>query len=116
MAYFATWCDPCLVEVPAFNALVEGSDAVKGLAVVGVALDLDGRQIVEPFVKYMNIKYTVALADESTLNGRTPFGPVQAIPVSFLVDAAGRHVESFVGLTPIDYVRRRARELVEENR
>lgn len=114
--YFATWCTPCIAEIPAFNQLAHGDDPVEGFEVVGVALDLDGRALVREFVDYMEIGYPVALADQNTLNGLTPFGTVRAIPASFLVDAQGRHVETFMGLTPIEYLRHRVAELVEDGR
>lgn len=122
--FFATWCAPCLAEIPTFVAMQRADTAgeetseaggayVEGLKVVGVAMDLEREQVVKPFMEYMEINYPVLLADERILGGRSPFGPIQAIPVSFLVDPEGRHVETFVGLAPIAYVQRRVRALMD---
>lgn len=114
VTYFATWCQPCLAEIPAFNALVAEEGGVPGLSVVGISVDLQPEEILRPFVEYMQIRYPVLRADEAMKRGRTPFGDVPAIPTSFLVDRDGRVVETFVGLAPIEYVRRRATALAED--
>lgn len=114
--YFATWCQPCLAEIPAFNRLARRDGSGPDLVVLGVSVDLQPDEVLRPFVEYMGIEYPVLVADTAMLNGRTPFGEVHAIPASFLVDPAGRHVESFLGPAPIDYVRRRAGELASGGR
>ncbi|MFN3197794.1 MAG: TlpA family protein disulfide reductase [Bradymonadia bacterium] len=112
VTFFTTWCDPCIAEIPALNDMVDGPTAIEGFKVVAISLDLNPRQLVEQFVEFMGIQYPVLLADEGMLRGDTPFGTVRTIPAAFLVDADGRHVDTFVGMTPLGYIRRRAQELI----
>lgn len=111
VTFFTTWCDPCIAEIPALNDMVEGERAIDGFRVVAVSLDLNPKQLVEQFVEFMDIKYPVLYADEAMLQGMTPFGTVRTIPAAFLIDTEGRHVDTFVGMTPMGYIRRRAQEL-----
>ena len=108
VSFFATWCGPCLQELPAIDRLAAEEER---LTVLAVSLDNTPKKLVPAFVNYLNFKSKVVLADRGMMTGNTPFGPLPAIPVSFLVDARGRHVETFFGLTPTDYVRRRVDEL-----
>jgi len=109
--FFATWCSPCLLEIPQLAGLVEGENKIEGFTVIGVAMDVGGAQLVSPFRDYMKIPYPLALADDAMLHGRTPFGTVRALPASFLIDPDGRHVETFRGIVPLTYLRRRVRAL-----
>src|SRR5215510_13499817 len=47
--FWATWCDPCRVEIP---WLIEMQDKYgpKGFTVLGIAMDEDGKPVVAPFV------------------------------------------------------------------
>lgn len=110
---FATWCQPCIAELPALNDLIAGPEPVEGLAVVAVDVETEPEAQLPAFLERVKIDFPVLLADDAILSGDTPFGPVRAIPISFLVDPAGRHVETFVGPTPIDHLRRRVRALLE---
>ena len=47
--FWATWCQPCKLEIPYLIDL-NRKYASKGLVIVGVAMDDEGRQKVEPYV------------------------------------------------------------------
>jgi hypothetical protein len=79
---------------------------------LGVALDLDGRKLLPMFLEVRGLAYPVGLADERMLHGETPFGPVRAIPATFLVDADGRHVETFQGVVPFAHLQARLDALI----
>ena len=61
--FWATWCAPCVHQVPVLNAFQErmGEDVI----VIGVAVDARGVEVVAPFAEEHGIAYRVALADES---------------------------------------------------
>ncbi|MCB9522068.1 MAG: TlpA family protein disulfide reductase [Myxococcales bacterium] len=110
--YFATWCEPCLEEAPRLEGLLRGDDPLRGFEVLGVSVDLSGEALVPPWAELLRISYPLILADKGSLQGNTPFGPLPAIPASFLVDAKGRYVQSFLGQVPIRYLRRRVEALI----
>lgn len=110
--YFATWCVPCIDELPRLNDLVPENEQTPGdLWIVGVSLDRGQRADLEAFVKATRLRFAVALADEAALSGTTPFGPLPAVPASYLLDAEGRAVERFRGVVPIGYLKRRVAAL-----
>src|ERR1700733_14741701 len=48
--FWATWCEPCKVEIPWLIAMQQKYGA-KGFTVLGVAMDDEGRSAVAPFVQ-----------------------------------------------------------------
>lgn len=93
LTFFATWCPPCVEEVPVLNRLhTELGDA--GFSVVGLAVDQQGPGIVAQFVKRKAILYPVLMAEAKTTRD---FGGVYGIPVSFLVNKAGNVVKKYSG-------------------
>ena len=83
--FWATWCPPCLSEIPGYIALQEkyGKD---GLVIVGISLDSEAPEAVKEFVAQHHMNYPVVLGDESVT---TPFGGVEEIPTTFIVDRQG---------------------------
>jgi peroxiredoxin len=114
--FFTTWCAPCEAEFQNLNTLARAHADAGDLAIVGVALDLDGKKLLPVFLEVRGLNYPVLLADERMLHGQTPFGPVPAIPATFLVDAGGRHVESFQGVVPYEHLKARLAPLLSAAR
>jgi hypothetical protein len=52
----------------------------------------ENRELVELYKKALSIPFPVALADAQTLAGAGAFGDVSAVPVTVLLDRAGRVV------------------------
>jgi hypothetical protein len=57
----------------------------------------ENREIVELYRKALSIPFPVALADETTTAGGGPFGDVTAVPVTVILDRAGRIVLRVAG-------------------
>ncbi|HEV3469709.1 MAG TPA: TlpA disulfide reductase family protein [Pyrinomonadaceae bacterium] len=89
--FWATWCAPCLQEIPELKGLAAGGSA----QVVGVALDEGGPDAVRRFVEQHGINYTVLLGDEETF---TRFDGV-GIPYTLLLDSSQRVVKIYRGTT-----------------
>lgn len=89
--FWATWCQPCLKEIPELKALA-GSGQVN---VVGVALDEEGRSTVAPFVERHQIAYTILLGNQSVLQRFAGFG----IPHTVVLDSAWRVLNVYRGPT-----------------
>jgi peroxiredoxin len=64
VVFWATWCAPCVREVPALNAL---HDALhdKGLEVVGLNVEVDDVPQVREFVRERDVRYRVVIDDGS---------------------------------------------------
>jgi thiol-disulfide isomerase/thioredoxin len=94
--FFATWCPPCLEEVPSLVEL-QKELAKDGFSVIGLSVDEGGARVVGKLVMKMGINYPVVMADRGTITG---FGGVYGIPVSFLVNQNGNIVKKYVGYVP----------------
>jgi len=89
--FWATWCQPCMSEIPELKQLAAGSK----VKVVGIALDQDGVKTIRPFVASNSINYTVLVGDEEVFQRFNGIG----IPYTLLLDPAQRIVKIYRGPT-----------------
>jgi thiol:disulfide interchange protein len=96
--FWATYCVPCVKEIPTFNRLHEQLGG-KGVAVLGVYMDVDGgAPLVEGFLKAHPMKYPVALGSDKT----TDLFHLDKLPVTVVFDRHGKTLQRFEGYTPAD--------------
>lgn len=62
--FWATWCPPCIYQIPVLNQLQAAHEAGGDLVVIGISVDVDGVEVVEPFVREHGVEYTIVLGDE----------------------------------------------------
>ncbi len=91
--FWATWCPPCVKEIPHFVELYEQYKD-KGVEIVGISLDREGVSVVKPFVQKFQIKYPIMMTDGKVDKA---FGEIQSIPTTFLIDSAGNIRKKYVG-------------------
>jgi thiol:disulfide interchange protein len=91
--FWATWCVPCIQEIPAFNKVHQDFGA-KGVAVVGVAMDEEGAERVKPFLGKHPMSYTVALGNEAL--GKQ-FKTDEGLPITVIYDRTGKELKQFRG-------------------
>lgn len=77
--FWATWCQPCLKELPILNQLSDD-----GVRVVAIALDEEGARVVEPFVAEHRLAYTILLGDQEIFQRFTGF----TIPFTLVLDGS----------------------------
>jgi cytochrome c biogenesis protein CcmG/thiol:disulfide interchange protein DsbE len=91
--FWATWCGGCQTEIPWFvDFYNKYKDA--GLSVIGVSMDDDGYQSVTPYVKEKNVNYTILVGPQELAKRYA----VEAMPVTLLIDRAGKIATTHVGL------------------
>ncbi len=90
--FWATWCPPCVGEIPGYVEL-QKKYADRGLVFVGLSVDQAGADVVNKFVATHHVNYDVALADDKTTSA---FGGFDAIPTTFVIDRTGHiaHVKT----------------------
>ena len=103
--FWATWCVPCIQEIPSFNKLNRDL-AAKGVVVVGVSMDDEGAARVAPFLKKHPMDYTVALGSDALSK---QFG-LDSLPVTVVFDRNGKQVKRFEGFTPEGELRETIRQ------
>jgi thiol:disulfide interchange protein len=94
--FWATWCVPCIQEIPSFNQL-QKELTPKGVVVVGVNMDENGAALVKPFLEKHPMEYGVALATDD-LKKKYGVGD-DGLPTTIVLDRSGKEVKRFVGFT-----------------
>lgn len=92
--FWATWCGPCKIEIPWFIEF-ERKYKDRGFAVIGVAMDDEGWDVVKPFVSDLAVNYRIVQGNDVMAQ---LYGGVQALPTTFLVDRQGKIASVHVGL------------------
>ncbi len=93
--FWATWCVPCIQEIPSFNKLHKDF-AAQGVAVLGIAMDDEGAERVQPFLKKHPMEYPVGLGSEALSKKYN----LEQLPVTLVFDRSGNQVKRFEGFTP----------------
>lgn len=93
--FFATWCPPCVQEIPNLIKLQE-QYAGNDFSVVALSVDQE-KQVVQKMVERKSINYPVVMADDAVTRN---FGGVYGIPTSFLVSKKGTVVKKYTGYVP----------------
>jgi thiol-disulfide isomerase/thioredoxin len=108
LTFFATWCPPCVEEVPTLIKL-QNELADSGFSVVGLSVDQQGQASVAKFVDKRDINYPVLLAKSQTTRD---FGGIYGIPVAFLVNKSGNVVKKYTGYVQHDILEKDIRNLL----
>jgi cytochrome c biogenesis protein CcmG/thiol:disulfide interchange protein DsbE len=90
--FWATWCGPCLAEIPRFAAW-QSSYGAAGLQIVGVSMDDSDAPVKRAYEKY-HLNYPVVMGDAQL--GES-FGGVLGLPLSYLIDPQGHIVGRYQG-------------------
>ncbi|NWG86894.1 MAG: TlpA family protein disulfide reductase [Hydrogenophilaceae bacterium] len=90
--FWATWCPPCLEEIPDLIALHENKK--NKLVVIGVAMDYQDSKYVLQFADQQMISYPVVLGDYKMA---AQIGAIRGLPTSYLYNPQGKIVAYTVG-------------------
>ena len=90
--YWATWCPPCLEEIPDLISLHENKK--NNLVVLGVALEYKDPKHVVDFADGLLVTYPIVLGNARIVN---QIGPMQGLPTTYLFNPEGKMVAQQVG-------------------
>ncbi len=106
--FWATWCAPCLKEMPSMEKLWQKYKE-QGLVVVAVSVDEGYKKRIQTFLKLYDLSFPVLLDPESEVSD---LYKVSGIPASFLIDRNGKIISRLVG--EADWFSDDAIQLVED--
>ncbi len=108
VTFFATWCPPCIQEIPTFIEL-QNSYKEKGFSVVAFSVDEGSPEPVHNLIKKFGINYPVLMAEPDIARG---FGGVSGIPVTYLVNRKGEIVKKYLGYVEHDVLEEEIKKLM----
>jgi len=98
--YWATWCPPCLEEVPDLVNLYDHRKK-KDLMVFGVVFDYESTKDVEQYVDDMLMSYPIVLGDDTITS---QIGTADVLPTTFIYNPQGELVKIKRGLITKQYI------------
>src|SRR5258708_3289847 len=109
--FWATWCIPCRAEIPEFNTMQRDLQA-RGFSIVGASVSpVDTAEAIRGFQKDVKQDYTVIPAAEEI---GAKFGNGPGLPVTYLIDRAGRIRQKFIGQTSRENFEAALKPLLDE--
>ena len=103
--FWATWCEPCIAEIPNYNKIHEKYDG-KGVQMLGITVESGPLKDIKPKVDDFQMKYAVVVGDDKVIEG---FGGLIGFPTTFIVDKDWKVYKKYLGMT------RNKRELIEKD-
>lgn len=90
--FWATWCSPCLAEMPDIDEFDQSRDDV---TVIGLAFEEIELDDLRSFLEAHPVQYAIAWVD--TWNPPADFAEPRGLPTTYLIDPEGRRARQFVG-------------------
>jgi len=92
--FWATWCEPCKIEMPWFVEL-QKEYGPQGLEIVGIAMEDTKNDAIAAFAKEMGVNYTILRGKEAVGEA---YGGVEGLPTTFFIGRDGKLVDQSTGL------------------
>ena len=100
--FWATWCVPCIYQIPELNAFWKLHREAGDVAVIGIAVDVEGASVVGPWIEEKGVEYQIAIGDEGLAR---EFG-VLGFPTLAIIDSDGNIASLHVGLIEVEELER----------
>jgi len=91
--FWATWCPPCLKEIPELVEFHEDHHK-KDAVVVGIAYEDIKTEALKEFAESYFMSYPILITSPTT---KTPFGVISGLPSTFLLSPDGELVATQTG-------------------
>ncbi|MFC1584474.1 TlpA family protein disulfide reductase [Fibrobacterota bacterium] len=102
LVFWATWCKPCLMEIPVLKEL-NRDFSPRGLRIVSILCDNPGMEKIVSLKNGYGIDYEILMGSEKF---SSRFG-IQAFPSSLLIGKGGKLLDKMEGALPADMFKSR---------
>jgi peroxiredoxin len=92
--FWATWCAPCIKEVPEFNG-VHADRGGKDVVMIGIVTDSEDAEKAKKFAQKINIQYPLVLMNKDI---EKSLGEPRGMPTTLFFDPQGKLVKTHEGL------------------
>jgi thiol-disulfide isomerase/thioredoxin len=92
--FWATWCEPCKIEMPSLVDLQKKYGS-QGLQIVGVVMDDAEDKEISGFAHRMGVNYIVLRGTEKVGD---LYGGIEHLPMTYYLDRSGKVVDATVGM------------------
>lgn len=107
--FWATWCEPCRIEIP-WLIEMQQKYGPKGFVILGIALDEEGKSVVAPFVAKERfdvngqnepMSYKILIGNDDAAE---KFGGLFGYPTSILISRDGKQIKRITGIISYDEI------------
>jgi peroxiredoxin len=92
--FWATWCEACISEIPAFNKLDKDYSS-RGVKVIGVAVQSGWSSDVRKFVRQYKMRYTILVGNDDTVSD---FGVI-SFPNTYVIGPGWKLYKKYSGVS-----------------
>ena len=94
--FWATWCGPCIAEIPEFNDLYNTYSS-EGFEILGVSISDNYKQL-EKFTNKIEVEYKLLFGSSNDISLVIQnYGGFYSVPVSYLINREGLVVRGYPG-------------------
>ena len=102
--FWATWCSPCLKEIPAFVEFYkENSEHVE---ILGLDFEPVNIELINEFVERFSINYPLILYTHINDSEYTKFGEIVGMPTTLIYSPDGELLQTFMGEITIENLKK----------
>lgn len=94
--FWATWCGPCIKEIPEYATFYE-KNRPRGVEMVGVVFDSGEAAEVQAFLQKTKVAYTQLMGGDELL---TAYDANQGFPTTFVIGKKGEILKKVLGSPP----------------
>ena len=94
--FWATWCAPCIAEIPRYNELHRDQNSDE-FAMLGITVESGSIEDVRPYIAEYGIEYPVVMGDTAVV---ADIGGVIAYPMTFVISPDWKIFKKYLGQYP----------------
>ena len=98
--FWATWCTPCLKEIPAFVEFYNKNS--NHVEILGLDYEPVNLPVINEFVERFSINYPIILYTDTNDSEYSKFGEIVGMPTTLIYSPGGELIRTFMGEVTIE--------------